>query len=260
MAETSTFIKIDRNIQSWRWYQDANTLQMFIHLIINANVSEASFQTIVVQRGQLVTSQDHLAKDLGTSRQSVRTALKHLISTNEITIKSYPKFSVITVVNYDRYQRKQPSNQPATNQQLTSNQPQYKKDITNVISKNERSKEDIFADFAQGDEVLLDALQKFEKMRKDIRKPLSADAKNLLLKKLQKFPHSQWVDVLEQSILNSWQGLYPLDKEKGGKKGTYTLKNGIQTTNPFLAIYDEEFNNDERRNSKDTVIIESSVS
>jgi len=57
------------------------------------------------------------------SEQEMRTSLEHLKSTNEITIKSTNKFSVITVCKWEEYQienKKQPANQPA--HQQTSNQ------------------------------------------------------------------------------------------------------------------------------------------
>ena len=80
-----------------------------------------------IPRGSFVTSLDSLAKELGLSVQEIRTALKHLISTGELTSKSTNKYRIITVVNYEMYQQvnKQPNspltgNQQATNKQLTT--------------------------------------------------------------------------------------------------------------------------------------------
>ena len=126
MAESSTWVKIDRNITKWRWYKDANTFRMFVHLILNANIKDADFERITVHRGQFVTSYPHLARDLGISVMSVRTALNHLKLTGEITVKAYPRYSVITVLNYERYQKKQQGKQQAANRQLTGSQHQSK--------------------------------------------------------------------------------------------------------------------------------------
>lgn len=55
-------------------------------------------------------------------------------------------------------------------------------------------------------------LRDFEDMRKRIKKPLSDRAKELLLKKLQDLstnPDTQ-IEILEQSIFNSWQSVFPL--------------------------------------------------
>lgn len=129
MAERSTFVKIDRNIMRWRWYKHANTLQLFLHLIISANVSDHDFEDITIRRGQLATSYPSLSNSLGMTIQQVRTALGHLKSTGEVTVTKYPKFSVITVVSYDEYQRstaKSTGSQQASNRQATGDQHQYK--------------------------------------------------------------------------------------------------------------------------------------
>ena len=44
----NTFIKLSRKIQSWRWYQDANTMRVFIHILLNANVYDHDFENITV--------------------------------------------------------------------------------------------------------------------------------------------------------------------------------------------------------------------
>lgn len=140
MAEKSTFIKIDRNIMRWRWYTDANTLLVFLHLIINANVTDHDFENITVHRGQLVASYPSLANSLNLSIQQVRTALGHLKSTGEITVKRHPKYSLITVVSYDLYQSvptvKSTGKQQSANSQSTVDQQQYKN-----IKKSKNEKE-----------------------------------------------------------------------------------------------------------------------
>ena len=95
-----------------------------------------------IPRGSFVTSLDSLGKELGLSVQEIRTALKHLISTGELTSKSTNKYRIITVVNYEMYQQvnKQPNspltgNQQATNNQLTTIE-EYIEYKTNIEYKN----------------------------------------------------------------------------------------------------------------------------
>lgn len=78
---------------------------------------------------------------------------------------------------------------------------------------------DIFDRFAGYDDELALALQGFAEMRKSIKKPLTVNAANLVCKKLQSFPMSDWVEIVNQSILNSWQGLFPLKTETGRNSG-----------------------------------------
>lgn len=105
MPEKSTFIKLNRKILKWRWYQDANTYRVFVHLLLTANVTDRDFEQVTVKRGQLVTSVAHISRDLKISVKSVRTALEHLKSTNEVAIQTTSKYSIITINNYNEYQK-----------------------------------------------------------------------------------------------------------------------------------------------------------
>ena len=145
LQEKSTFVKLHRKITKWRWYQDANTFRVFVHLIIKANVYDNDFEKITVHRGQLVTSYAHLAEELGFVKnkkvliQPIRTALNHLKSTGEITVEKYPKGLIITVKNYDDYQKVTPIstfNKQSTNTELTQSQQQYKKEKKEKNIKN----------------------------------------------------------------------------------------------------------------------------
>lgn len=141
MGKASTWIKLDRNILGWRWFQDAKTLQMFIYLIIKANTTDHDFERITVHRGQLVTSYSHLAKDLGMSVKSARTALGHLKQTGEVAVKAYPKYSLITVLNYGYYQKNGQGSGQAKGKQRASNGQQYKNEKElkkNIIASPEK--------------------------------------------------------------------------------------------------------------------------
>lgn len=126
----NTFIKLSRKIQSWRWYQDANTMRVFIHILLNANVYDHDFENITVKRGQWVTSQKRIAEQLNLSIKNVRTALDHLKSTNEVAIKTTSKYSIITVKNYNQYQKvahDSAVNRQSVGTQSAVNRQQYKK-------------------------------------------------------------------------------------------------------------------------------------
>lgn len=125
LAEPTSWIKLDRNILDWRWFKYADTLQVFLYLLLRANVKPGEFGMIRVLRGQLVTSYSRIADDLGMSVQQVRTAINHLKKTGEITSTSTSKYSIITVLNYNKYQgcstgKPQASNKPSTDDQQQS--------------------------------------------------------------------------------------------------------------------------------------------
>jgi len=152
MIESQGWIKLHRTILEWEWYKDINTKILFLHLLLKANHRDKKFQGNTVKRGQLVTGLFVLSDETSLTVQQLRTSLKKLKSTNEITIESSSKNSLITIINYDNYQVKdddqqaeqQTNNKPSTNEQQTNN----KRATTNKNVKNnkkERSKEDIYS-------------------------------------------------------------------------------------------------------------------
>ena len=146
MAEQSTFIKIDRNIMRWRWWGNHNTLIVFLTLLITANIQEKTFERDIIRRGEVATSISTISQQTKLSPQSVRTAINHLKSTGEITIRSTNRYQVITIVNYDLYQSKSTSkstfNQQTANKQLTSKLTTTKEYIkNNKNGKNGKNKE-----------------------------------------------------------------------------------------------------------------------
>ena len=135
MNSLSGFIKLHRKLVAWGWYQDYVVKDVFLHLLLIANFKATPWKGRVLDEGQVVVGTQKLADELGFSRQQVRTALKKLKSTNEITIEATNRFSIITIVNWRDYQceGKTPTSkitniatnkQPTDNQQITNNQPQ----------------------------------------------------------------------------------------------------------------------------------------
>lgn len=98
-------VKLHRKILSWEWYLDINTCRLFIHLLLRANWKSGRYMGTNVERGELVITYPILASETGLSIKEVRTALNHLLSTEEIEVKRQAKFSVITIKNYDTYQQ-----------------------------------------------------------------------------------------------------------------------------------------------------------
>lgn len=128
------FILLHRKITEWEWYQNPNTFRVFLHCLLMANYSDGRFEGRDVKRGQFVTSLPKLSVQTKLSVQQVRTALKHLISTGEITDEGTSQYRVITIVKYDEYQKdnrqinsQSTDDQQTVNRQSTDNQQQYKK-------------------------------------------------------------------------------------------------------------------------------------
>lgn len=133
MPQLNGFVVLHRSLLKWGWHSDPATGWLFINLILLASHTPTEWKGIKLDRGQLITGRKSLAAQTGLSEQSIRTALNHLKSTGEITIESTNKYSLITIVNYRKFQDmpKEPtstststsaSSQPATNHIVTNKQ------------------------------------------------------------------------------------------------------------------------------------------
>lgn len=102
MAEA--FIKLHRKMLEWEWYDDPNTKVVFIHCLLRANWKAAKWHGIEIEPGQFITSLPSLAEETKLSVMQVRSALKKLTSTGEITSKQQARCRIITVNNWHTYQ------------------------------------------------------------------------------------------------------------------------------------------------------------
>lgn len=216
MAENGGFIKLDRALLNWRYKDKPSYVALWVDLLLKANYEGKMWHEIQLERGQFVTSLDHLSKDTGLSIQSVRTILEKL-NNDEIIVKSTNKYTQITILKYSEYQdidKKLTNNQQTTNKQLTINQQTTNNNIRNKEYKEIKNKY-IYTGF---DDSVIPILKEFEDMRTKMKKPMTDKAKTILANKLKDLsgdPNTQ-IKIIEQSILKGWTSVYPLKAEKVG--------------------------------------------
>ena len=147
------FVLLHRKMADWEWYTDINVKALFIHLILMANHSDQKWRGQVVKRGELVTSIGNLAVQNGMTVMQVRTALKKLQKTGDVTIKTTSKNTVIMVVKYDFYQAEQQTNNKQDNNQITIKQQSNNNQITtNNNDNNDNNDNKVLKMYAQSDE------------------------------------------------------------------------------------------------------------
>lgn len=134
------FILLYRQITEWEWYQNPNTFRVFLHCLLMANFVDGRFEGKEIKRGQFVTSLPSLSAQTSLSIRQVRVALDHLILTGELTSKAYPKFRVITVVNYDKYQ----NNDRQIDIQMTGKRQQYNNNNKEIKKKGNNHQSILF--------------------------------------------------------------------------------------------------------------------
>ena len=197
------WVKIHRSLLQWEWWSDLPTRTLFITMLLMVNRQDKKWQGKVIKKGSFVTSREHLATLSGLSVQQVRRALDNLQTTSEITKQTTNQYTQIALLNWDLYQSAQPTN----NQQTTNKQPQLKKirkkEDKNIKKTNKK-------DFVVPDFIDKDIFDAYCDMRKKLKKPLTEHACKLAIDKLTSFKKDGYNpnEILNNSIMNSWQGLF----------------------------------------------------
>lgn len=209
------YIRLYRKFVEWEWYSNVNDRLVFIHCLLSANWKDGYFEGQKIPRGSFITSYQKLAKEIGISVQNVRTSINHLKSTSNLTSKITNKYSIITINNYDKYQEtnKQINKQLTSNQQATNN---------NRINNNKEinKKESISKDIPKKEVKYFESLKvnslfnDFLEVRKKLKAVNSERAINMLIKQLNNYDEETQCEMIEQSIVNSWKGLFELKNKK----------------------------------------------
>lgn len=127
------WVKVHRAMRDWEWKKDPFMVALFMDLLLKANYKDTRFEGMEIKRGQLVTSLRALSEDTGLTIRQVRTCLSKLEKTNEITQKSTHKFTLLTIVNFDKFQS---NDEEATNERHSSDtQATTSKNIKNIRNK-----------------------------------------------------------------------------------------------------------------------------
>ena len=226
MVERSGWIKLHRKLIDSAIFDNPKLLKVWIWCLCKASHKPFELmvgnQIVQLQEGQFVFGRQKAAVELNINDRTVYDYMKLLEKCKMVNIKANNKFSVVTIEKWafyqgcdDDYQQQtsqQTNNKPTTDQHQTNTNKNVKND-KNV--KNEKKYSDIPS--------LNEAVLAFVDFRKKIKKPMTDHAVDLMLKKLDKMTDSTdgKIAILNQSILNGWQGIFPL---KDG--GTYGQNNG----------------------------------
>lgn len=157
-----------------------------------------------------------LANDGKASVQSALTELKEAGYFYRVQKRNGNRISGIEyVVSEVKFADSQHLENQHLENQDTENPPQLN---TKELSTNKSNTRDIYSGLP---DELISALKDFEDMRKRIKAPLSDRAKEMLLRKLDKLADDdieKKIAILEQSIFNSWKGVYDIDDRRSDQK------------------------------------------
>ena len=98
------WIKLHRKIIDWEWYDDPNTLRVFLHCLLLANHADIKWRGQIIKKGSFVSSYSKLAEQLKLTPRQIRTAIEKLKNTENVSGEWHSQYSIITIKNWSSYQ------------------------------------------------------------------------------------------------------------------------------------------------------------
>ena len=98
------WVKTYEKILDWEWSNDPYVFTFFVKLTLLVNVSTKRWHGRTIKRGQLLTSMRNLEERFGWSHHTIQRVLDDLQSTGEISVESDKAGTLITIINFSKYQ------------------------------------------------------------------------------------------------------------------------------------------------------------
>ena len=256
------FAKLYRSLLNWEWYSDNDMLKLFIHLILTVNWKAGKWRGKLIKPGQRIISLAKLSEETNISIRTIRTCLKRLKSTHEVTQESTSHYTLITLTKFKDYQSLErvsdtpsdtPSDTQVTNKRHASDMQvttiEEVKKVRSKECKKLRSKDIKIEDEITAIEIL--ALGEFEKV---IMTPFEYQR---LIDKYDKGKIDKYIEKLDLYIKSN-------GFEKKYKSHCATVMAWIRKDedeqekiksdgeNPFLKIAREEEINEQKRNGNNS--------
>jgi hypothetical protein len=211
--------------------------QAWVDLLMLANHQDRKIllgnRTVTIQRGQIHTSELKLADRWGWGRKKVRAYLSLLENEKMATTIGTTQGTTITVENYASFQGVGP-----TKDTTIGTSEEHRRNNGGTAEGTQTRKKER-KECKEGEEIynslppeLRDPFKEFLEHRKQIKKPMSDHAVTLMLKKLVEMSGGETEtakQILEQSIVNGWVGIFPLKEKPKGDLLTEIIKEGMRS-------------------------------
>lgn len=100
----SGFVKVSRKILDTDLIHEPVTFTVFMYLLLAAGYRADEYCGQKIERGETVTSYPRIALATGITERQARTALGKLVKSGRVSVRKYPKFSVVKLIGYEKYQ------------------------------------------------------------------------------------------------------------------------------------------------------------
>ena len=136
--EQTTFVKLDRCFDLWRFRDNPIVVTVFLKLLTSANITPRYFNETLIDRGECVITSHHTCEQLGITRSQLRTALKKMENAGTVRLTAHSRFTVVRLLNFNKYQAQYTQNAPQSAPQGETPQSLDTQGLTASLSPTDR--------------------------------------------------------------------------------------------------------------------------
>ena len=114
------WVSIHRKIMESSWFNKSDYVHLWLYLLLKANYQDKEIyignEKVLVKRGELLTSRNKLSEVVHVQESKIYRILKCFENEHQIEQRKTKKYTVISIVNYDKYQK----NEQVVEQQMNN--------------------------------------------------------------------------------------------------------------------------------------------
>lgn len=118
------WISVYRSLMNKGFYKNSEYLHLWLHCLLRANHKDneamVDGNSMIIKRGQFLTSRNKLSAEIGLHESKVERILKFLETEQQIKQETTPRFRLISIINYDKYQNPEQVNGQHSNKSRTT--------------------------------------------------------------------------------------------------------------------------------------------
>ena len=122
------YIKLYRKFKENIFYKNSEAVHLWLHLLFSASFEDNVFYykntKIERKKGQLITGRKKLSQETGIGESTVFRLLKLFESEHQIEQQKTNKYTIITILSYDKYNGNEQQNEQQMNSKRTTNEQQ----------------------------------------------------------------------------------------------------------------------------------------
>ena len=212
MISTGGYVKLYRSFLEWEWYDDEACVRLFIHLLMVANWRESRWHGQVLPAGSKIISQVEMAAALGWTRQKMGRTLDKLRLTGEVTTEAGSKWTLVTLVNWDKYQgqEEQTGQQAGTKRARSGQQPGTEEERKQLEGKKENTERAALVWPSWASDISRTAWDRWKAYKVERREGYKPIGEHSAFSKFVKeyTNDSDFVSAIEHSMANGWKGIF----------------------------------------------------